>query len=82
MFSKPDAHATFARMERACVETARQLDTIDRQIAARAAHMVVTARTKARQFGRGTSTWTPPDNVSTVKSALSCASSAVTGSRR
>jgi hypothetical protein len=58
---KIDIGATPAQMERTCAETARQLDTIERQITARAERMVVTTRTKARQFGRGTSTWTLPD---------------------
>ncbi len=61
MPTKPNACATLARMGRAGAETARQLDTIDRQIAAHAERMVVTVRTKARQFGRGPNTWTPPD---------------------
>ncbi len=61
MSAEPNVRATLARMELACAETARQLDTIDRQIAARAERMVVTVRSKTRQFGRGSSTWTLPD---------------------
>ncbi|REF89446.1 hypothetical protein DES32_0667 [Methylovirgula ligni] len=53
--------ATLTRLERARAETARHLNIIEHQIAARAERMVITFRTKARQFGRGKSTWTPPD---------------------
>ena len=56
-----DRRTVLARMERARAETARHLDIVEHQIAARAERMVITFRTKVRQFGRGKSTWTPPD---------------------
>jgi hypothetical protein len=56
-----DRRAVLARMERACAETARHLDIIERQIAARAERMVITFCAKARQFGRGKGIWTPLD---------------------
>ncbi|WOJ88401.1 hypothetical protein RZS28_11210 [Methylocapsa polymorpha] len=56
-----DRRAAMARMERARAETARHLDIIEHQIAARAERMVITFRSKARQFGRGKGAWTPLD---------------------
>jgi hypothetical protein len=56
-----ERRTVLARMERACAEIARHLDIIEHQIEARADRMVITFRTKARQFGWGKSTWAPPD---------------------
>jgi hypothetical protein len=56
-----ERRTALARMERARSETTRHLDIIERQITTRAERMVITFRTKARQFGRGKSTRTPPD---------------------
>ncbi|WP_245412152.1 hypothetical protein [Methylocella silvestris] len=61
MPNRTEMRAALARMERACAETARHLAIVEHQIAARAERMVITFRTKVRQFGRGKSTWTPPD---------------------
>jgi hypothetical protein len=56
-----ERRTVLARMERACAEIARHLGIIEHQIEARADRMVITFRTKARQFGWGKSTWAPPD---------------------
>jgi hypothetical protein len=49
------------RMENSLLETSRHLGLIQRQIEARAERMTITSRTKRRQSGRGTSTWTRAD---------------------
>lgn len=45
-------------MVSARAETERHLAIIENQIAARAERMTISARIKARQFGRGAATWT------------------------
>lgn len=54
-----EQRAMLARMVRAREETRNHLAIIERQIAKRAERMTITARVKARQYGRSTSTWTP-----------------------
>ena len=48
-------------MEAAHAETERHLAVIERQIEARAERMTTSTRVKARQFERGTATWTRAD---------------------
>ena len=62
MRSFVEQRAKLARMEAARAETERHLAVIERQIAARAERMTTNARVKARQFGRGTATWTRADD--------------------
>lgn len=61
MRSYLNQRAMLARMEAARAETERHLDIIERQIAARAERMTTSARVKARQFGRASTTWTRAD---------------------
>ena len=61
MRSYLEQRAMLARMEAARAEAERQLAIIERQIAARADRMTTSTRVKARQFGRGATTWTRAD---------------------
>lgn len=61
MRSYIEQRAMLARMERARAETERHLAIIERQIAARAERMTTSARIKAHQFGRTSTTWTRAD---------------------
>ncbi|TIR52747.1 MAG: hypothetical protein E5X53_09410 [Mesorhizobium sp.] len=61
MRSYTEQRAMLARMEAARAETERHLAIIENQIAARAERMTTSTRVKARQFGRGATTWTRAD---------------------
>lgn len=52
-----------SRMEASCRETRAHLDRIERQIAARAERMTVTAKAKARLHRRGGPRWTLSDEA-------------------
>ncbi|MEJ6782164.1 hypothetical protein [Aminobacter sp. Piv2-1] len=61
MRSYRELRARLARMEVARAETEHYLAIVERQIEARAERMTTSTRVKARQFGRGTATWTRTD---------------------
>ncbi|MBX3576091.1 MAG: hypothetical protein KF723_02695 [Rhizobiaceae bacterium] len=61
MRSHNEQRARLARMEAARAETGRHLAVIERQIETHAERMTTSRRVKARQFGRGTATWTRAD---------------------
>lgn len=61
MRSFVEQRATLARMDAARAETERHLAVIERQIEVRAERMTTSTRVKARQFGRGTATWSRAD---------------------
>ncbi len=61
MRSYSEQRARLARMEAARAETERHLAVIERQIEVRAERMTTSTRVEARQFGRGTATWTRAD---------------------
>ncbi len=61
MSSYSEQRARLTRMEGARAETERHLAVIERQIEVRAERMTTSTRVKARQFGRGTATWTRAD---------------------
>jgi len=61
MRSYTEQRTMLARMEAARAETERHLAIIENQIAARAERMTTSTRVKARQFGRGATTWTRTD---------------------
>ncbi len=67
MRSFVEQRARLARTEAARAETERHLAVIERQIEARAERMTTNTRVKARQFGRGTATWTRTDDASFKK---------------
>ena len=52
-----------SRMEIAHRQTEAHLDMIERQIAARAERMTITAKAKAKSHRRGRSRWTRPDET-------------------
>ncbi|MER8785102.1 hypothetical protein NKH60_28435 [Mesorhizobium sp. M1006] len=64
MRSYAEQRAMHARMEDARAETERHLAIIESQIVAKAERMTITVRTKSRQFGPNSSTWTRADERS------------------